>query len=133
MSERRSHRVAQAVVIVSGDAGCSVDEALLLMQELAGARGRTLEEVALDVASGRVRFTAGGPTVDLTNPNTRSYRGAMVQHQYEARCACGNRWRVYRAEPEDDDDEPMATCISCGADTFDLTDVGEVRSAGKGT
>jgi hypothetical protein len=25
----------------------------------------------------------------------------------------------------------MATCINCGADTFDLTDIGEVRSAGR--
>jgi hypothetical protein len=25
----------------------------------------------------------------------------------------------------------MATCLSCGADTFDLTDVGEIRRAGR--
>ena len=47
--------------------------------------------------------------------------------QYEARCKCGSRWRVYRLETEHDDD-PMATCISCGEDTFDLTDVGIARA-----
>jgi hypothetical protein len=52
----------------------------------------------------------------------------MTQHQYEARCACGSRWRVYRDE---DDDDPMATCIECGADTFDLIDIGEERRAGR--
>jgi hypothetical protein len=30
-----------------------------------------------------------------------------------------------------EDDDPMATCINCGADTFDLTNIGEVRSAGR--
>ena len=34
---------------------------------------------------------------------------------------------------EDPDDDPMATCIACGADTFDLSDIGEVRNAGKGS
>ena len=58
----------------------------------------------------------------------------MIQHQYEARCACGNRWRVYRSYREDEnigDDDPRATCIECGADTYDLTDIGERRSAGR--
>jgi hypothetical protein len=50
-----------------------------------------------------------------------------ICRQYEARCRCGSRWRVYRPLTEDDDD-PMATCISCGEDTFDLTDAGEVRA-----
>jgi hypothetical protein len=52
----------------------------------------------------------------------------MPLHQYEARCACGNHWRLYRTEGDDD---PMATCINCGADTFDLIDIGEVQSAGR--
>jgi len=47
--------------------------------------------------------------------------------QYEARCRCGSRWRVYRAATEDDDD-PRATCISCGEDTYDLTDNGVARA-----
>jgi predicted nucleic acid-binding Zn ribbon protein len=54
----------------------------------------------------------------------------MPVHQYEARCVCGNRWRVYRNDVEGDDD-PMATCVNCGANTFDLTDIGEVRSIGR--
>ncbi|MGO9873812.1 MAG: hypothetical protein ACLPVY_08420 [Acidimicrobiia bacterium] len=54
----------------------------------------------------------------------------MTEHQYEARCECGNHWRVFRTEVDEDDD-PMATCINCGADTYDLVDIGEVRSAGR--
>src|SRR5438105_1584807 len=72
------------------------------------------------------------PARFLTETNTCSYSGWMVQRQYEARCVCGNRWRVYRTRTEDEeDDDPMATCINCGAATFDLTDIGEVRSAGR--
>lgn len=67
----------------------------------------------------------------LTDANTCSYHDGVVRHQYEARCVCGQRWRVYRERDEDDDDDAMATCIACGADTFDLTDVGELRSAGR--
>lgn len=52
-------------------------------------------------------------------------------HEYEARCACGSRWRL-RLEV-DDSTEPMAICTGCGADTFELTDIGEIRSAGPGT
>ena len=47
--------------------------------------------------------------------------------QFEARCECGSRWRVYRPDTEDDDD-PMSTCIGCGQDTYDLTDMGEARA-----
>lgn len=54
-----------------------------------------------------------------------------MEHEYEARCACGNHWRL-RVEV-DDGTEPMATCLGCGADTFELTDIGEIRSAGPGT
>ena len=50
----------------------------------------------------------------------------VAEHDYEARCACGNEWRV-RLEY---DDHTMATCLACGADTFDLTDIGEVHPAG---
>ena len=58
----------------------------------------------------------------------------MTQHQYEARCACGNRWRVYRSYREHenvDEHDPSATCIECGEDTYDLTDIGERRSDGR--
>jgi len=51
----------------------------------------------------------------------------MTEHRYEARCTCGAEWRL---ELEEDDD-PMATCLNCGADTFDLTDIGEIRHAGR--
>jgi hypothetical protein len=30
-----------------------------------------------------------------------------------------------------DDDEPIATCIDCAAETFDLTAIGEAPSAGR--
>jgi hypothetical protein len=53
---------------------------------------------------------------------------AMTEHEYEVRCACGARWRVRL--PTDDDDL-MATCLACGVDTFELTDIGEVHSAGR--
>jgi hypothetical protein len=33
-------------------------------------------------------------------------------------------WRVYC---DDNDPDPMATCIACDADTFDLVDIGEPR------
>lgn len=51
----------------------------------------------------------------------------MVEHQYEARCPCGARWRV--TMPEDED--AMAECVACGADTFDLLDLGPVHSVGR--
>ena len=54
----------------------------------------------------------------------------MTGRQYEARCVCGNESHVYRTDVGPDDD-PMATCINCGADTYDLADIGEVRSAGR--
>ena len=66
----------------------------------------------------------------LTDTNICSYHTPMGIHQYEARCVCGNNWRVYRNDVGDGDD-PMATCIACGADTFDLTDIGEDRFAGR--
>jgi hypothetical protein len=55
----------------------------------------------------------------------------VTVHQFEARCPCGARWRVY-ADVTDGDD-PMSTCINCGLDTYDLTDIGEERSAGRGS
>ena len=51
----------------------------------------------------------------------------MTEHLYEARCECGASWRVLLEE----DDDPMDTCVNCGADTFDLTDIGEIRHAGR--
>ena len=51
----------------------------------------------------------------------------MTEHQYEVRCACGARWRVL----VEVDDDPMSTCLNCGADCFNLTDIGEIRNAGR--
>jgi len=50
-----------------------------------------------------------------------------AEHDYEVSCECGAQWRV-RLEYDDD---AMATCLACGADTFNLTDLGEVHSAGR--
>jgi hypothetical protein len=52
----------------------------------------------------------------------------VTEHDYEVSCACGARWRVRL--PAGDDDL-MATCLACGADTFELVDLGEVHSAGR--
>jgi hypothetical protein len=48
----------------------------------------------------------------------------MGEHAYQAHCSCGATWRVYARA---DDDDPMGTCLACGADTYDLTDLGEER------
>jgi ANTAR domain len=119
----RHYRVAQAVAVVSAETDCTVDEALLVMQEEARANGQTLEEVANRVIQGLTRFrareTAGALATETMLP--------MPQHQYEARCVCGMRWRIYRDEDEED---PTATCIACGEDTHDLGDIGKARAAG---
>jgi len=120
----RNYRVAQAVVVVSAETDCTVDEALLVMQEEARANGQTLEEVATRVIQSLTRFRSRGaataPPTEATLP--------VPQHQYEAQCVCGMRWRIYRDEDEED---PMATCIACGEDTHDLAAIGKVRSAGR--
>ena len=48
----------------------------------------------------------------------------MGTNAYQARCPCGATWRVYTSEGDDD---PMGTCVACGADTYDLEDLGEER------
>ena len=50
--------------------------------------------------------------------------GTVTEHLYEARCVCGAAWRVLLEE----DDDPMATCMNCGDDCFDLTDLGADRT-----
>jgi hypothetical protein len=49
-----------------------------------------------------------------------------MAYQYQARCECGAVWRVYRNEAEDD---PCATCVSCGAVTYDLVCEGDDRAS----
>jgi hypothetical protein len=51
----------------------------------------------------------------------------MAEHDYEVSCECGAQGRV-RLEYDDD---AMATCLTRGADTFELVDLGEVHSAGR--
>src|SRR6185295_385208 len=91
----RNYRVAQAVVVISTETDCTVDEALLVMQEEARAHGQTLEEVANQVIQGLTRFRSPRtPTALLTHPT--AHRLPRPQHQYEAQCVCGIRWRIYR-------------------------------------
>jgi len=56
----------------------------------------------------------------------------MAEHLFEASCQCGMTWRLYLTDVDDDDD-PVSTCPNCGNDSYDLTNVGEARSAGPGT
>lgn len=55
---RHSATVLQAQGMVSVQANCSFDDALLLMETTAHATGETLEQVAIEVVAGRVRFDA---------------------------------------------------------------------------
>jgi len=54
--EDLSYCVAKAAGMVSVQADCTVDEALVLMQEHAQVRHQTLSEVAEDVLARRTRF-----------------------------------------------------------------------------
>jgi hypothetical protein len=51
-----SARVWQAQGMVSEQAGCPLYEALDLMKQRARADGRGLEEIAVDVVSGKISF-----------------------------------------------------------------------------
>ena len=51
-----SARVWQAQGMVSEQADCALYEALDLMKERARTDGRDLEEIAVDVVSGKIRF-----------------------------------------------------------------------------
>ena len=43
-------------------------------------------------------------------------------HEYEIACSCGNRWRLQADEEPD-----TVECSACGADAFELVDLGDVR------
>jgi len=125
----RNQRVAQAVVVISTETDCTVDDALLVMQQEARAHGQTLEEVATHVIRGLTRFRSRATaTAPLTHPDARPL--PTPQHQYEARCACGMSWRIYRDE---DGEHRMATCSNCGTDTYDFRDIGltDLRPSGR--
>jgi hypothetical protein len=51
-----SHRVLQATGMVAVQAGCDVTEALGSLKIRAAATGQTLENLALDVLDGVIRF-----------------------------------------------------------------------------
>jgi hypothetical protein len=55
-TDSRSYRIGQAVGIISAQTNCTVDEALLCMQEHAGRASQTLEELAIAVLDRRVRL-----------------------------------------------------------------------------
>jgi hypothetical protein len=71
MPHGRSHSVAQAVVVILGYADCSVDDALLLMQEHARVHSQTLEEVAVNVVAGLVRLGPRGRLIIDLNATQR--------------------------------------------------------------
>ena len=50
----RSHRVALAVDIISTQADCTADEALLRMRDLARSASSTVAEIAVDVVKHRL-------------------------------------------------------------------------------
>jgi hypothetical protein len=51
-----SHRVNQASGMVSVQADCTIDEAVLLMQDRAATMGQTLDEIAAAVIDCSIRF-----------------------------------------------------------------------------
>jgi AmiR/NasT family two-component response regulator len=51
-----SVQVHQATGMVAAQAGCSVGEALVRLQRRAKTMGQTLDELALDVLDGHIRF-----------------------------------------------------------------------------
>lgn len=51
----------------------------------------------------------------------------VAEHEFDARCTCGAEWRLVLDVADEELDDAMATCLACGADTFDLSDLGERR------
>lgn len=51
-----SHRVNQASGMVSVQADCTIDEAVVLMQDRAATMGQTLDEIAAAVIDRSIRF-----------------------------------------------------------------------------
>lgn len=54
--EERWASVREALRVICGQAGCSMDEALVLLRDTAEASDESLETVAAMVLSGEVRF-----------------------------------------------------------------------------
>lgn len=51
-----SYRIHQATGMVAAQVGCGIDEALARLKIRANSKGQVLEETALDVLDGEVRF-----------------------------------------------------------------------------
>lgn len=51
-----SHQVSQASGMVSVQADCTIDEAMILMQDRAATTGQTLDEIAAAVVDRTIRF-----------------------------------------------------------------------------
>jgi AmiR/NasT family two-component response regulator len=51
-----SYRIHQATGMVAAQADCDIDEALARLRIRARATGQTLEQTALDVLDGEIRF-----------------------------------------------------------------------------
>jgi len=45
----------------------------------------------------------------------------VSKHKFDPGACAGPEWRAYC---DVDDEDPMTTDIACGADTFELTDIG---------
>jgi AmiR/NasT family two-component response regulator len=56
-SDGHSVAVAHASGMISEQAECSLEDALVRMQERAQSTGRTVEEIAKAVVEGRLQFT----------------------------------------------------------------------------
>jgi AmiR/NasT family two-component response regulator len=54
---RFDNRVSQASGMVSVQADCTVDEALLKLSEYASSRNQTMHETAIEVVERRLRFS----------------------------------------------------------------------------
>jgi hypothetical protein len=104
-----SDRVHQATGMLSARLGCSLAEALDRLVERADLNGQSLDDIAADVVDRVKRVTP------VTHPG-------QVRHEYEVNCACGTRWRIIVVES--DVELEQAECVACGADTFDLVEIG---------
>ena len=73
--EERAAKLSQAADIVSAQANCSVDAALLLLKRRASATSCDLEEIAVSVITRRVRFHDDhrSDTVDLIHDVTADF------------------------------------------------------------
>ena len=60
-------------------------------------------------------------TTSLDGDEHRSRCDGVSKHKFDPGACAGPEWRAYC---DVDDEDPMTTDIACGADTFELTDIG---------